>query len=42
MRKLASALWHVARGDVFDSSKLFDVNHLRLAPTNDEVPQPST
>jgi transposase len=41
MRKLASALWHVARGDVFDSSKLFDVTRLRLAPTNDEVPQPS-
>lgn len=42
MRKLASALWHVARGEVFDSSKLFDVSRLRLAPTSDEVPQPST
>jgi len=42
MRKLASALWHVARGAVFDSKKLFDVSRLRLAPTNSEVPQPST
>lgn len=42
MRKLASALWHVAHGDVFDSKKLFDVARLRLAQTNDEVPQPST
>src|SRR5207248_2722928 len=24
MRKLVRALWHVARGDVFDSSKLID------------------
>jgi transposase len=42
MRKLASALWHVARGAVFDSSRLFDTARLRLAPTNNEVPQPST
>ena len=42
MRKLASALWHVARGDVFDSSKLFDTTRLRLATTNDEVQQPSS
>jgi transposase len=31
MRKLAKALWHVARGKSFDSSKLFDVNHMRYA-----------
>lgn len=42
MRKLASALWHVARGAVFDSSRLFDTARLRLAPTNNEVSQPST
>jgi transposase len=42
MRKLASALWHVARGAVFDSSRLFDTARLRLAEANNEVPQPST
>lgn len=42
MRKLASALWHVARGAVFDSSRLFDTARLRLAPTTNEVSQPST
>ncbi|WP_157595158.1 IS110 family transposase [Plesiocystis pacifica] len=42
MRKLVSALWHVAHGAVFDSKKLFDVSRLKLAPTTDEVPQPST
>lgn len=31
MRKLARALWHVARGEVFDSRKLFDVRHLGMA-----------
>ena len=30
MRKLVRALWHVARGSVFDASKLFDVRHLDL------------
>ena len=40
MRKLASALWHVAHDAVFDSKKLFDVSRLKL--TNDEVSQPST
>ncbi|HTW93074.1 MAG TPA: transposase [bacterium] len=30
MRKLAKALFHVARGAVFDSSKLFDVRRLGL------------
>lgn len=28
MRKVASAMWHVARGAAFDSSKLFDVRRL--------------
>jgi transposase len=31
MRKLALALWHVARGNPFDSRKLFDLNNLTLA-----------
>jgi transposase len=30
MRKLAKALFHVARGAPFDSTKLFDVSRLRL------------
>ncbi len=30
MRKLARALWHVARGGVFDPCKLFDVRRLAL------------
>jgi transposase len=42
MRKLASALWHVARGAVFDSSRLFDTARLRLAQANNEVLQPNT
>lgn len=32
MRKLSMALWHVARGDLFDSRKLFNVSRLRLEP----------
>jgi len=32
MRKLAKALYHVGRGATFDSSKLFDVRRLPLAP----------
>jgi len=32
MRKLASALWHVARGSAFDASKLYDVRRLQLEP----------
>jgi transposase len=32
MRKLVLALWSVARGEAFDSSKLFDANRLRLSP----------
>lgn len=31
MRKLARALWHVARGEPFDSRKLFDTRKLHLA-----------
>jgi Transposase IS116/IS110/IS902 family len=31
MRKLAKALYHVARGATFDSSKLFDVSRLEVA-----------
>jgi hypothetical protein len=31
MRKLARALWHVARGASFDSSKLFDTRRLELS-----------
>lgn len=31
MRKLTSALWHVAKGQVFDSKKLFDVKSLGVA-----------
>ena len=36
MRKLARALWHVARGNEFDASRLFDTARLkdRLVPTN--------
>lgn len=42
MRKLASALWHVARGAVFDSTKLFDVQRLRINSNLGEVPLPNT
>jgi transposase len=31
MRKLVKALWYVARGDEFDTSKMFDRSHLGLA-----------
>lgn len=30
MRKLMKAMWHVARGEAFDASKLFDVRRLAL------------
>jgi len=33
MRKLAAALWHVARGQRFDATRLFDVRRLKLAAT---------
>ncbi len=42
MRKLASALWHVAHGAVFDSSKLFDVTRLGLAQTPEEARPPTS
>jgi transposase len=32
MRKLAAALWHVARGVQFDARKLFDADRLGIAP----------
>lgn len=31
MRKLVKGLWHVARGDTFDATKLFDTERLGLA-----------
>jgi len=31
MRKLVQALWHVSRGETFDSRRLFDTRHLGLA-----------
>jgi len=31
MRKLVLSLWHVARGEVFDSRKLFDTRALGIA-----------
>ena len=37
MRKLASALWHVARGAKFDAAKLYDTRHLNLAVSANEV-----
>jgi hypothetical protein len=33
MRKVARALWHVARGEVFDAAKLFDTRRLELPTT---------
>lgn len=33
MRKLAMALWHVGRGDTFDSTRLFDVRRLDVTGT---------
>jgi hypothetical protein len=37
MRKLARALWHVARGNDFDPSKLFDVRRLELTTTSSQT-----
>ena len=31
MRKLVKALWYVARGEEFDTGKMFDVRKLNLA-----------
>jgi hypothetical protein len=41
MRKLAKALWHVARGAVFDSRLLFDVRRLGF-DVSSETSRPST
>ncbi|MCZ7677959.1 MAG: hypothetical protein M5U28_03920 [Sandaracinaceae bacterium] len=41
MRKLARALWHVARGAAFDSTKLVDARALGYAPRT-ESPAPVT
>jgi transposase len=38
MRKLARALWHVARGEPFDAHKLFDVRRLDVVVAADEDP----
>lgn len=35
MRKLARALWHVARGATFDSTKLVDARALGYAPRSE-------
>jgi hypothetical protein len=40
MRKLARALWHVARGEAYDPSKLFDTRRLDL-PSTPQPPSPS-
>lgn len=32
MRKLARGLWHVAKGEAFDATKLFDVRRLDVVP----------
>lgn len=37
MRKLAGALWHVAKGSTFDARKLFDAERLGI-PRMDAVP----
>lgn len=36
MRKLCRAIFHIAKGEVFDASKLFDQRRLNLAPTRSE------
>lgn len=36
MRKLVRALWYVARGETFDSTKLFDTRRLNLATLQDD------
>ena len=39
MRKLARALWHVARGSPFDSTRLFDVRRLNIESNHDLAAQ---
>ena len=34
MRKLVLALWHVAKGELFDASRLYDANRLKLTATS--------
>ena len=41
MRKVASALWHVAAGADFDSSKLFNTARLRQILDGEETPAPN-
>lgn len=38
MRKLAKALYHVGRGEAFDSQKLFDCSRLEVAHASDAQP----
>jgi transposase len=38
MRKLVLALWHVARGEEFDATKLFDTRRLRLSSSEGCLP----
>jgi len=40
MRKLALALWHVARGNEFDAEKLYDIKHLNLTTSAKDVRLP--
>lgn len=41
MRKLVLGLWHVARGQEFDATKLFDTRRLRLPETAQTTPEPA-
>jgi transposase len=41
MRKLARALWHVARGEAFDAKKLFDVRRLDIKSLSNETNEAS-
>lgn len=42
MRKMARALWHVARGATFDATKLFDVRRLDIAPAEGITAEPTS
>ena len=42
MRKVARALWHVARGAAFDATKLFDVRRLDIAPAEGTTTEPTS
>ena len=41
MRKLARALWHVARGAKFDAAKLYDTSRLELTATSRKISPPA-